>query len=91
MMDQNTTTKRPSEIRREVITIRPTTTTRAAIRITITQRQNEDQEIAMSTASISGDIPSYLEKPDLLEDLGRAFFVAAHFMRLWNRHVKKSE
>lgn len=83
--------RKPGEIRREVFTIRPTTTTREAIRLTVSQRENDNKELALASWVLSGSIPIYGEKPDLLEDIGRLFFVAAYYIRKWNRYVKNGK
>jgi hypothetical protein len=75
------------EIRREVINVRQTTTTREAIRVTVAQRNADNGELALSTAVISGKIPLYVESARFLEDLGNALIVAAFFMKKWNKYV----
>lgn len=79
------------EIAKEVFTIRPTTTTRPAIRITVTQRVADDGDIAMATASFSQTIPDYFEKPDILEDVAMEMIRAAGAMRRLNRRVKNGK
>ena len=79
--------KSGDEIHREVINVRQTTTTREAIRITISQRTADNGELALSTANISGHVPAYFEKPDFLEDLAMAMIIAAYHMRKWNKRV----
>jgi len=75
------------EVNREVITIRPTTTTREAIRLTITQRVADNGEIALATAVLSGKIPSYFEKPEIMEDVAKALLNGAYFMRKFNKKI----
>jgi len=87
-MEEQPKTEPPhQDIRHEVINVRQTTTTREAIRLTISQRYADNNELALATASLSGKIPTYVESPDFLEDLGMALIIGAHFMRRWNRHV----
>ena len=90
-MSQHKVEPKTDPLHKEVITIRPPTTTRDPIRITIMQRATDKGEIAMATANLSGLIPDYFEKPDLLEDIGKAFFVAAYFMRRYNKNVKNGK
>lgn len=80
--------KKLSEIAREEFIIRPLTTTRKAIKITVLQRVTDTSEIALATASLDGAIPAYFEKPDLLEDMGMEFIRAAGAMRKLNKKVK---
>lgn len=75
------------DIRREVINVRQTTTTREAIRITVSQRNADNGELALATAVFSGRIPAYVESPEFMEDLGMAMIIAAHQMRKWNKYV----
>lgn len=75
------------EIAREVITIRPTTTTREAIRITVSQRVANNGEIALATAVLSGKIDAYYEKPEIMEDVAIALINAAFVMRKLNKRV----
>ena len=75
------------EIRREVITVRHTTTTREAIRITVSQRVADNGELALATATISGFLPTYFEKPDLMEDVAMALINSAFIVRKFNKHV----
>jgi 3-polyprenyl-4-hydroxybenzoate decarboxylase len=79
--------KAGEEIRREVITVRHTTTTREAIRITVSQRIADNGELALATATITGHMPSYYEKPDLMEDLAMALINSAYIARKFNKHV----
>lgn len=58
------------EIFRKVYTIRPPTDSREPIRIFVSQSVNEDNEINMTSAVITGfKSPLLIEKPDLLRDL----------------------
>ena len=84
-------TKHPGEIQREVITVRPFTSTREAIRITVTQKKNEEGEPVLASWNIAGKFPYYGEKPDILEDLGRLCFVAAFYIRKFNKAVKNGK
>lgn len=79
--------KAGNEVNREVITVRPTTTTREAIRITVSHRIADNGELALATASITGMMPTYYEKPDLMEDLAMALINSAFIMRKFNKHV----
>jgi hypothetical protein len=76
-----------TEIAHEVITIRPTTTTRAAIRITVSQRVANNGEIAVATAVLSGKIDAYYEKPEIMEDVAIALINAAYIMRKLNKRA----
>lgn len=75
------------ELAHEVITIRPTTTTREAIRITVTQRVANNGEIALATAVLSGHIDVYYEKPEIMEDVAIGLINAAYVMRKLNKRV----
>jgi len=88
MTNSDSTVKNRNEIRREVINVRPTTTTREAIRITVAQREADNHELALATAIISGVVPVYVESPDFMEDLGKAYIAGAYFMRKFNKHVE---
>lgn len=76
------------EIFKEDITTRPTTTSRPPIRITVRQRVADNNEVAMSTATLSRTIDTYFEKPDLMEDLANDLIYAARLMRKLNKRVK---
>lgn len=86
-----TTTEKTSELFKEVFTIRPTTTTRPAMRLTVAQRVAEDGEIAMATASLSQHFPTYFEKPDILEDMAMEMIRAAGVMRKLNKRVRNGK
>ena len=88
---EKTPRKLRGTIQREVITVRPFTSTREAIRITITQKETDSGELALASWNIGGKIPHYGEKPDILEDLGRLFFVAAYYIRKFNKTVKNGK
>ena len=75
------------EVRHEVINVRQTTTTRDAIRITVSQRYADNGELALATALLSGRIPMYVESAEFMEDLGMALIIAAYHMRKWNKYV----
>ena len=87
MDDAKSEPKTGDEIRREVITVRHTTTTREAIRITVSQRVADNGELALATATITGMIPTYYEKPDLMEDYAMALINSAFIVRKFNKHV----
>ncbi len=83
--------KEDSEIFREVIVIRPTTTTRPPFTITITQRIANNNEIAMSTAVLSRQLDVYHEKPNLLKDIACKLIYAAEVMEKLNKKVKNGK
>ena len=79
------------EIFREVITIRPTTTTRPPFTITVQQRVAENNEVALSTAVYSRALDLYHEKPELMEDTANSMIYAARLMRKLNKKVKNGK
>lgn len=81
----------PQEIAKEVFIIRPTTTTRPVIKLTVTQRVTDDGEIAMSTSIFSQSLPVYYEKPDILEDIAMEMIRAAGVMRRLNKKVRNGK
>jgi len=79
------------EVHHEEIVIRPATTTRQAIKITLTQRATKENEFAMSTAVLSGHLDIYYEKPDILLDIANNLIYAALVMRRLNKKVRNGK
>lgn len=79
------------EIFKEVIIIRPTTTTREQLSITVTQRIANNGEIALATATLSKHLDTYFEKPDLIKDTANKMIYAAELMMKLNKKVKNGK
>ena len=82
---------RSQEIFREVITIRPTTSTRPSFTITITQRIADNGETAMATAIVSKQFDIYYEKPNFMKDFANKMIYAAELMEKLNKRVKNGK
>jgi len=80
-----------SEIFREVIVIRPNTTTRQAFSITVTQRIANNGEIAMATAMFSRALDLYHEKPALIRDTANKMIYVAELIERLNKKVKNGK
>jgi hypothetical protein len=74
-------------IRQFVITIRKTTPTRRAIRLIVTQRQNQNNELELPTITEEGNKDAVIESGRFAADYGRAWIIASHYCEEWSKFV----